>query len=55
MPGATPSWPVEAIDEGLAKICHLKCVAVPQDIARIAAFLAHKDSECINGMLPTRA
>lgn len=48
-PGATPSWPVEAIDQGLANLCPLKRVAVPQDIARVVAFLASRDSEWING------
>lgn len=47
-PGADPSWPVEAIDKGLADLCPLKRVAVPQDIARVVAFLAHRDSEWVN-------
>ncbi|KAL3418616.1 versicolorin reductase (tetrahydroxynaphthalene reductase) [Phlyctema vagabunda] len=50
-PNANPSWPVEAIDKGLAEICPLKRVAVPQDIARVVAFLAHRDSEWINGQV----
>jgi len=49
VPGATPSWPIEAIDQGLANLCPLKRVAVPKDIAKVVAFLAHSDSEWING------
>lgn len=50
-PGATPSWPVEAIDQGLANLCPLKRVAVPKDIANVVAFLASKDSEWVNGQV----
>lgn len=41
--------PMEAIDEGLAGFCPLKRVAVPQDVARVVAFLANRDSEWVNG------
>ncbi|KAM3464416.1 hypothetical protein BB8028_0005g00970 [Beauveria bassiana] len=50
-PGATPSSSIEEIDKGLASYCPLGRVAVPQDIARIVAFLAHGDSEWINGQV----
>jgi hypothetical protein len=41
---------VEAIDAGIAALCPLKRVAVPQDIGRVVAFLASAESEWINGM-----
>ncbi|KAF4581217.1 NAD(P)-binding domain protein [Ophiocordyceps camponoti-floridani] len=47
--GADPSWPVDKIEKGLADLGPLKRVAEPIDIARIVAFLAHDDSEWING------
>jgi len=50
-PGATPSSSIEEIDDKLANFCPLKRVAVPQDIARVVAFLAHNDSEWINGQV----
>ncbi|KUJ15367.1 putative versicolorin reductase [Mollisia scopiformis] len=50
-PGATPSWPIEAIEQGIAALCPLKRVAVPQDIARVVAFLASRESEWINGQI----
>ena len=43
--------PMEQIDKGLANLCPLKRVAVPQDIAKVVTFLASSDSEWINGML----
>ena len=48
-PGADQSWPIEDIEAGIAKMCPLKRVAIPQDISRVVAFLAHEDSEWING------
>ncbi|OAA70561.1 NAD(P)-binding domain protein [Cordyceps fumosorosea ARSEF 2679] len=50
-PGATPSSSMAEIDKGLAGCCPLKRVAVPQDIARVVAFLAHADSEWVNGQV----
>ncbi|MCJ1476566.1 Arp2/3 complex subunit, actin nucleation center [Lambiella insularis] len=50
-PGATPSTSMEEIDNKLAAFCPLKRVAVPQDIGRVVAFLAHSDSEWINGQV----
>jgi 3-oxoacyl-[acyl-carrier protein] reductase len=50
-PGATQDWPVEKLEAGLASVCPLGRVAYPVDIARIVAFLAHSDSEWINGQV----
>ena len=50
-PGADSSWSIEVIEAGIAKLCPLKRVAVPKDISRVVAFLAHEDSEWINGKL----
>ena len=41
--------PLEKIEAGLASICPLKRVAVPQDIGRVVAFLASEEGEWING------
>lgn len=51
-PGATPESSPESIEAGIAKMCPLKRVAVPEDIARVVAFLASKESEWINGKAP---
>ncbi|MCJ1341446.1 Arp2/3 complex subunit, actin nucleation center [Bachmanniomyces sp. S44760] len=51
VPGADPSWPVEAIDRGLANFCPLRRVGVPDDVAKVIAFLAGPDSEWINGQV----
>lgn len=42
---------MDIIDKGLANFCPLKRVAVAEDIARVVAFLGHRDSEWVNGML----
>lgn len=49
VPGADPSWSLDSIEQGLANFCPLKRVAVPEDVARVVAFLAGPDSEWING------
>ncbi|KAK0109826.1 Arp2/3 complex subunit, actin nucleation center [Cadophora gregata] len=50
-PGATPESSPESIEAGIARLCPLKRVAVPEDIARVVAFLASKESEWINGQI----
>jgi len=50
-PGGTPDTPLDKIEAGIAKMCPLGRVAVPADIARVVAFLAHEDSEWINGQI----
>ena len=49
-PGATKDTPIEHIEAGIAGMCPLGRVGLTQDIARVVAFLASKDSEWINGM-----
>ncbi|KAG8410815.1 Arp2/3 complex subunit, actin nucleation center [Metarhizium acridum] len=51
VPGGKPGMPMEEIDKGLAAFCPLERVAVPQDIGRVVAFLAHPDSEWVNGQI----
>lgn len=46
--------PLENIEAGLAKMCPLSRVAVPQDIGRVVAFLASEEGEWINGLCPLR-
>jgi len=46
--------PLEKIEAGLASICPLKRVAVPQDIGRVVAFLASEEGEWINGLSTRR-
>ncbi|TVY82992.1 Short chain dehydrogenase mdpC [Lachnellula suecica] len=50
-PGGMPGMDLQKIEAGLASLCPLGRVAVPQDIGRIVAFLAHSDSEWINGQV----
>jgi 3-oxoacyl-[acyl-carrier protein] reductase len=56
-PGGTPDMPLEKIHAGLAGICPLGRMGVPEDVAKTVAFLASDDSDWINGMCgvnPTR-
>jgi 3-oxoacyl-[acyl-carrier protein] reductase len=52
-PGGYKGMPQEDIDKGLASLCPLKRVAVPEDIGNVVAFLAGKESEWINGRFST--
>lgn len=49
VPGGYPGMPMETIDQGLANFSPLKRVGVPQDVARVVAFLAGPESEWVNG------
>lgn len=40
---------VDIIDKGLASVCSLGRVGVPQDIGRVVSFLAGPESEWVNG------
>lgn len=47
--GATPDWPAEKLEDLTAKACPLGRCAVPEDIARVVAFLASDDGGWVNG------
>ena len=49
VPGGHPGLPIEAIDKGLANLSPLKRVGLPEDVARVVAFLAGPESEWVNG------
>ena len=49
VPGGHPGMDMEAIDKGLANFSPLKRVGLPQDVARVVAFLAGPESEWVNG------
>ena len=48
-PGANPSTSIEEIDKGLASLSPLKRVGLPEDVARVVAFLVGPEGEWING------
>ena len=49
IPGGTGDWSAEAIEDAMANACPLKRCAVPEDIARVVAFLASEDGRWVNG------
>ena len=49
VPGGHPGMSIETIDQGLANFSPLKRVGLPEDVARVVAFLAGPDSEWVNG------
>ena len=49
IPGADGSWSADAIEGAMASHCPLGRCAVPQDIARVVAFLASEDGGWVNG------
>jgi len=53
IPGATPEWPADKIEKMAADHCPLKRVAVPDDVARVVAFLASEDGGWVNGQVIT--
>lgn len=50
IPGGSPEWPAEKIESLMASHCPLGRCAVPEDVARVVAFLASEDGGWINGM-----
>ena len=49
IPGATGEWSAERIEGAMASHCPLGRCAVPQDVARVVAFLAGEDGGWVNG------
>jgi len=52
IPGSE-NWSEEQVDEVMAKMSPLNRVAVPDDIAKVVAFLASDDGEWVNGQTLT--
>lgn len=50
IPGGTPEWPADKIEALMASHCPLGRCAVPEDVARVVAFLASEDGGWVNGM-----
>jgi 3-oxoacyl-[acyl-carrier protein] reductase len=53
IPGGTPDWPADKIEGMMADHCPLGRCAVPDDVARVVAFLASGDGGWINGQVIT--
>jgi len=53
IPGGTPDWPAERIEGMMADICPLKRCALPEDVARVVAFLSSADGGWVNGQVIT--
>ena len=47
--GGSPDWPAEKVENLAASRCLLKRCAVPEDIARVVAFLVSDDGVWVNG------
>ncbi|OBW65753.1 MAG: Ammonium transporter [Aureobasidium pullulans] len=50
---STPEWPAEKIENLMAEHCPLGRCAVPEDVARVVAFLASGDGSWVNGQVLT--
>lgn len=53
IPGGTPEWPADKIEGLMANHCPLGRCAVPEDVARVVAFLASDDGGWVNGQVIT--
>ena len=49
IPGGTPEWPADKIESLMASHCPLGRCALPDDVARVVAFLASEDGGWVNG------
>jgi hypothetical protein len=49
IPGGSPDWSAEKIENLMANHCPLGRCAVPEDVARVVAFLASEDGCWVNG------
>ena len=53
IPGGSPDWPADKIETLMASHCPLGRCAVPEDVARVVAFLASEDGGWVNGQILT--
>jgi len=53
IPGGTPDWPADKIEALMASHCPLGRCALPEDVARVVAFLASDDGGWVNGQVIT--
>ncbi|KAK3346638.1 hypothetical protein B0T25DRAFT_282767 [Lasiosphaeria hispida] len=53
IPGGDPSWPANKIEDLMASHCPLGRCAVPEDVARVVAFLSSDDGGWVNGQILT--
>lgn len=53
IPGGTPDFPADKIEQLMADHCPLGRCAVPEDVARVVAFLASDDGGWVNGQVIT--
>ncbi|KAK3385731.1 hypothetical protein B0H63DRAFT_433499 [Podospora didyma] len=53
IPGGTPDIPGEKIEKMMADHCPLGRCAVPEDVARVVAFLSSQDGGWVNGQIIT--
>jgi len=53
IPGGTPDWPADKIENLMAEHCPLGRCAVPEDVARVVAFLSSADGGWVNGQIIT--
>lgn len=49
IPGGTPEWPADKIEQLMADHCPLGRCAEPEDVARVVCFLASQDGGWVNG------
>ncbi|GAB7350644.1 hypothetical protein MBLNU459_g1207t1 [Dothideomycetes sp. NU459] len=53
IPGGNPDIPAAEIEKGMAAACPLGRCAVPEDVARVVAFLVSEDAGWVNGQVLT--
>ncbi|KAF2122914.1 1,3,8-naphthalenetriol reductase-like protein [Lophiotrema nucula] len=53
IPGGSPDWPAQKIEDLMANHCPLGRCATPEDVARVVAFLSSEDGGWINGQVIT--
>lgn len=53
IPGASPDLDTKTIETGMANACPLRRCAVPEDVARVVAFLVSEDGGWVNGQVIT--